>query len=83
MVRSSTAVAGNRMAYAPPPLERVVEARMAKAASARTTTVCPRARYRSMTGRRSSSYPSALWTLPGRSLAATQSPSWLMTKNAW
>src|SRR5205807_648273 len=35
-----------------------------------TTTVCARARYRSMMGSRTSSHPSALWTLPGRSLAA-------------
>ena len=36
---------------------------------------------RSMTGRSTSSHPSALWTLPGRSLAARQSPPWLKTKS--
>jgi hypothetical protein len=35
---------------------------MAKAASARTMTVCPRTWDRSMIGRRIFSHPSALWT---------------------
>jgi len=56
----------------------LLEAGSAKAASARTPTVWPCARYRSMTGRRTSSQPSALWTLPARSLAARQSPSGIM-----
>lgn len=42
MARSSTAVAGRWMAYAPSPRSRASErAGMAKAASARTTTACP------------------------------------------
>src|SRR6266436_5560187 len=36
---------------------------------------------RSMVGSRTSSHPSALWTLPGRSLAAGQLPSGLKTKS--
>jgi len=34
-------------------------------------------------GRSTSSHPAALWTLPGRSLAARQSPCWLKTKRGW
>jgi hypothetical protein len=34
-------------------------------------------------GRSILSHPSALWTLPGRSVAATQSPSWFKTKRGW
>ena len=34
-------------------------------------------------GRSKSSHPSALWTLPGRSLAARQSSSGLKTNRGW
>jgi len=40
-------------------------------------------RYPSIMGRSTSSLPAALWTLPGRSLAARQSPCWLKTKRGW
>jgi hypothetical protein len=53
------------------------------AASERATTVCGRARERSLRGRRTSPHPFALWTLPGRSEAARQSPSSLKTKSGW
>src|SRR5260370_30650059 len=65
----------------PSAFQGLVEGGQGKAASARTTTVCPCARYRSMIGRSTSSHPSALWTLPGRSLAARQSPSGLNTNS--
>jgi hypothetical protein len=47
---------------------------LAKAASARKTTSLLSRCCRSISGSSSSSQPSALWTLPGRSLAARQSP---------
>jgi Type I restriction enzyme R protein N terminus (HSDR_N) len=82
MARSSTSLAGRRIAYLTPRRSSAsYRAGRANAASARTTTACPCARCRSMTGRSTSSHPSALWTLPGRSVAARQSPCWLKTKS--
>jgi hypothetical protein len=64
-----------------PSLQRLVEGgKGSNAASARTTMVCPRSRSQSMTGRSTASQPSALCTLPGWSVAARQSPSWLETE---
>src|SRR5208282_3278681 len=47
------------------------------------TTSLPCSCWRSISGNSSSSQPSALGTLPGRSLAARQSPSRLNSSSGW
>src|SRR5918999_2710656 len=53
---------------------------LAKAASPRDNSRSPFAWYLFTTGSRSSCQPSALWTLPGLSVAPSQSPNWLKRK---
>jgi len=54
-----------------PLLQRLVDLRPGKGRNATSPSCC----CRSISGSKSSSQPSALCTLPGRSLAARQSPS--------
>ena len=84
MARSKTSLAGSRMAYGTPRRANAsYRAGSTNAASARTTTVCFRTWDRSMIGSRILSQPSALWTLPGRSVEARQSPCQLKTRSGW
>jgi len=66
-----------------PPLQRLVEGRELKGRVGAEDDALPPGPLPIKTGRRTSSHPSALWTLPGRSLAARQSPSWLKMKRGW
>ena len=73
---ASVMMAGRRMAYFTSRSSSAsYSSGLAKAASARNTTSLPSSCWRSISGSSSSSQPSALETLPGRSLAARQSPS--------
>ena len=76
MFRCRLSFAGRRIAYfTSRPSNAAYSSGLAKAASARKTTSLPCACWRLISGSSHSSQPSALWTLPGRSLAARQSPS--------
>src|SRR6516225_1309889 len=55
-------------------LQRLVDLRLGESGSARNTTSLPAFCCRSISGSSISSQPSALCTLPGRSVAAKQSP---------